>query len=227
MIGAGNRGWGMASNQALREWIEEQLKLTGKTQRGLARALNLDNSIVNRLVRGGREIKAAELPLIERYLGERVPSGLAAMAEGEVVPSPPDGYVSVPVYELRAAAGAGAVAVDAEPIYYQIFRESELRAYTGDFAQLFMLEIDGDSNMPTLHTGDRALCDRSQVNPRREGRYVIRIDDVLQVKLISMHPVTKLLTVKSENPLYPTYPDLNPEDVAIIARVVWIGRKLV
>jgi phage repressor protein C with HTH and peptisase S24 domain len=41
-----------------------------------------------------------------------------------------------------------------------------------------------------------------------------------------MHPVSKLLTVKSDNPAYPTYDNIPPEEIVIMGRVVWIGRSL-
>jgi len=78
----------------------------------------------------------------------------------------------------------------------------------------------------TLHDGDHALVDLSQADPRRDGLFVIRIDDVLQVKRLSMHPVKRTLTIKSDNPSYPTYDDINPEEVSVVGRVVWIGRNL-
>lgn len=41
-----------------------------------------------------------------------------------------------------------------------------------------------------------------------------------------MHPVTRLLTIKSDNPHYQTYESVNPDDIALVGRVVWIGRRV-
>jgi phage repressor protein C with HTH and peptisase S24 domain len=49
---------------------------------------------------------------------------------------------------------------------------------------------------------------------------------MLQVKRIAMHPVLKLLTVKSDNPDYPSYDNIAPDDIVLMGRVVWIGRSL-
>src|SRR5437762_14117513 len=95
-----------------------------------------------------------------------------------------------------------------------------------DIHRLFVLEISGDSMWETLHDGDHALVDPAQTNPRREGLYVIRIDDMLQVKRISLHPVTRLLTVKSDNPAYRTCVNIKPDEITIMARVAWIARSL-
>jgi len=135
-------------------------------------------------------------------------------------------HMAVPVFDLRAAAGAGALAADVPATEHLMFREQWLRRIATDLRALFVLEISGDSMWETLHDGDHVLVDRAQTNPRREGLYVIRIDDMLQVKRISMHPVSKLLTVKSDNPAYRTYDNIPPEDIAIMGRVVWIGRSL-
>lgn len=50
------------------DWIKRGLVRPGKSQRGLAKALGLDPAAVNRMLRGGRQIKAREMPIIEDYL---------------------------------------------------------------------------------------------------------------------------------------------------------------
>ena len=52
------------------EWIRRGLKKPGKTQRGLAVALGVDPSAVNRLLRGDRQLKAAEIEKAQIYLDE-------------------------------------------------------------------------------------------------------------------------------------------------------------
>ncbi|CAO3426606.1 S24 family peptidase [Azospirillum argentinense] len=50
------------------DWIKSGLKKPGKTQRGLAAALGLDPAAVSRLLKGERQLKAAELTKIATYL---------------------------------------------------------------------------------------------------------------------------------------------------------------
>jgi hypothetical protein len=52
------------------EDIKRGLKRPGKTQRGLALALGLDPSGVNRLLKGERQLKASEVPIVRAYLDE-------------------------------------------------------------------------------------------------------------------------------------------------------------
>jgi phage repressor protein C with HTH and peptisase S24 domain len=80
---------------------------------------------------------------------------------------------------------------------------------------------------PTLRSGDHALVDRTEIRPRqKDGLYVIRVDGGLQVKRVSAHPVSGLLTISSDNAAYRSYADIKPTDVAIVGRVIWIGRRM-
>jgi phage repressor protein C with HTH and peptisase S24 domain len=191
----------------------------GLSQQELADKLNTTAVSIGRYE---REDQRLTLPLLRR-LAKILDASIAEIA-GETRTSPE--HLPVPVFDLRAAAGAGALADDTQVTEHLMFREQWLRRIAGDVRELFVLGISGDSMWETLHDGDHVLVDRAQINPRREGLYVIRIDDMLQVKRISMHPVSKLLTVKSDNPAYRTYENIPPDDIAIMGRVVWIGRSL-
>jgi phage repressor protein C with HTH and peptisase S24 domain len=191
----------------------------GLSQQDLADKLNTTAVSIGRYE---REDQRLTLPLLRR---------LARVLEVTIAEIAGEGrggaeHLAVPVFDLRASAGAGALASDVVASQHLMFREPWLRRIASDIRALFVLEISGDSMWETLHDGDHVLVDRAQTNPRREGLYVIRIDDMLQVKRISMHPVSKLLTVKSDNPAYRTYENIPPEDIAIMGRVVWIGRSL-
>ena len=191
----------------------------GLSQQQLADKLNTTAVSIGRYE---REDQRLTLPLLRR-LAKILDVTIAEIA-GEARAGVE--HMAVPVFDLRASAGAGALAMDTPASEHLMFREPWLRRIANDVRALFVLEISGDSMWETLHDGDHVLVDRAQTNPRREGLYVIRIDDMLQVKRISMHPVSKLLTVKSDNPAYRTYDNIPPEDIAIMGRVVWIGRSL-
>ena len=61
----------------------------------------------------------------------------------------------------------------------------------------------------------------------RDGIYVLRIDDALVVKRIALHPIGGRVTVQSDNPAYPDWPDCDLGNLNCIGRVIWAGRKLV
>jgi phage repressor protein C with HTH and peptisase S24 domain len=80
---------------------------------------------------------------------------------------------------------------------------------------------------PTLADGDDIMVDRSPAGARlHDGIYVLRHEDTLAVKRIAVHPGSKRLTISSDNPAYPTWPDCDPKDIDVIGRVVWAGRKI-
>ena len=45
------------------------------------------------------------------------------------------------------------------------------------------------------------------------------------VKRIALRPKQRL-SIISENPAYQSWPDMDPEKIALIGRVVWAGRKI-
>lgn len=214
-------------------WIRRGLAKPGKSQRGLAQALAIDPAGINRLLKGERQLKAAEIARVARYLGEEPPAighGTArvpAQRFDALSGAGDDAYARVAVYEGRAAAGAGGEAGE-QIKHYLVFREQWLRAVTSaPIEELAVIEIDGDSMEPTLRSGDHALVDRTECRPRqKDGLYVIRADGGLQVKRVSAHPVTGLLTISSDNAAYRSYSDIRPTDVVVIGRVIWIGRRM-
>lgn len=206
------------------DWIAEGLTRPGKSRKGLADAMRLDPGVITRLLKGDRQLKASEIPVVRGYL--EGPPTLAEPQRPYGQTSTDDTYAGVPVYDVRISAGAGAIADEVGPKHHLMFRRDWLRTLSHSPGQLCVLEVSGDSMWDTLHDGDHALIDKSQTNPAREGLYVLLLDESLVVKRISMHPVARTLTIKSDNPKYPTYADISPDDVTIFGRVVWIGRRL-
>ena len=137
-------------------------------------------------------------------------------------------YVAIRSFDLAAAAGAGADLPGLPAVKNRaLFRHDWLRRVTGAaIADLAIIRVEGDSMTPTLQDGDSVLIDQTQRRPdKREGIYVINNDGLSQIKRVSAHPVTKRLSIMSDNPVYPTYHDLPPDQIDIVGRVIWIGRQ--
>jgi hypothetical protein len=88
------------------------------------------------------------------------------------------------------------------------------------------LRVDSDSMLPTLAAGDEVLMDCDDRSRLRDGIYAILSEGATLVKRVSVHPVTKRLSVISDNPAYPSFADCDPDLVRVIGRVVWVGRRL-
>lgn len=145
-----------------------------------------------------------------------------------------EGYAKIPLYDVRAAAGGGAI-VEREDIvglvlFSRVWIERELHLQP---ANLYLLYIEGDSMEPTLRPGDLALIDHSARHVNRDGIYVIRMGDALLVKRIQRLP-GDALKVTSDNTAYEPFTlDLSAQvagklldSMEIVGRVVWSGRKM-
>jgi phage repressor protein C with HTH and peptisase S24 domain len=60
----------------------------------------------------------------------------------------------------------------------------------------------------------------------RDGVYVLRRDDALLVKRLSRHPGGRRLSVTSDNPAHPSWPDCDPGEIELVGRVIWAGKRI-
>jgi phage repressor protein C with HTH and peptisase S24 domain len=139
----------------------------------------------------------------------------------------PDNYVAIPLYDVRAAAGGGAI-VDSEQIVdFLHFKEqwvrAELHAAPSD---LYLIYVEGESMEPTLRPGDVILIDHRDQSQARDGIYVLRLDGTLLVKRLP----GSVIKVSSDNSAYSPFElkaaELEQNDFSIVGRVVWTGRRM-
>jgi phage repressor protein C with HTH and peptisase S24 domain len=222
--------------------IKRAREALGMTQVVLAKSVGVSQQAVMEL-ESGRARGTKHTAKFARALGQdpmwielgegrmREPGRAARAAQKAIdtprVPIPPDDYERVPVFDIRAPAKGGAIAHDAQPIAYAMFALDWLRVLTrSHVSKLAVIQIAGDSMEPTLTNGDRVLIDTVQTNLRREGVYVIGVEDTLMVKRVTMHPRSKRVSLRSDNPRYETYGDLDPDRLNVAGRVLWLGRTL-
>ena len=129
---------------------------------------------------------------------------------------------------VRASAGAGTLAEDEHGRAQFAFDARWLRALTATPSErLTMIRVDGDSMAPTLTAGDDILVDHDDPGAGlRDGIYVLRVDGALHVKRLAVHPFGGRVTVQSDNPTYPDWPDRGLEELSCIGRVIWAGRRI-
>lgn len=139
-----------------------------------------------------------------------------------------DGMVEIPILDVEASAGFGAVAASENAQTRFGFDERWLRSLTSaKSASLSIVRVTGDSMEPTLSDGDEVLVDASDHASRlRDGIYVLRADDALVVKRVAIRPGGKQITIASDNPAYPTWNDMDRSEVHVVGRVIWFGRAL-
>ena len=141
----------------------------------------------------------------------------------------PRGFSVIPEIDVRASAGPGAVHEGLEEtkatwLFPEPLIRHELRATP---EHLRLITVDGDSMEPLLAPGDRILVDTSQRIPVPPGIFVIWDGMGLVAKRVEHVPSSDppKITVRSINPEYAPY-ELTGEEVNIVGRVVWAGKRL-
>jgi len=139
------------------------------------------------------------------------------------------GLMSVKRHPVSVSAGPGAVVREELGKPYFAFDERWLKALTASRpSNLSIVRVEGDSMAPTLNPGDDILVDLDDCEERlRDGIYVLRVDDALVVKRLALNPRGRRLTIQSDNPAYPDWPDCALDEISCIGRVIWSGRKIV
>lgn len=128
----------------------------------------------------------------------------------------------VPRYAVAASAGPGREPLSEEPVDRMVFDLRLLDSIGVSATSCFLMNVAGDSALPTLADGALILVDRTHRTPFDTGLYVLRIANDLYIKRLQQLASGGLRLI-SDNPVYP--PDeVAPADLAnvtIIGRVVW------
>jgi len=150
----------------------------------------------------------------------------------QVLGGPPapmrDGLIEIPVLNVDASAGFGAIA-ESETAHTRFgFDERWLgRVTRAKSASLSIIHVLGDSMEPTLSDGDEVLVDASDQGSRlRDGIYVLRADDALVVKRVTLKPGGRKITISSDNSAYPSWDDVDRSEIQVVGRVIWFGRAV-
>ncbi len=136
-----------------------------------------------------------------------------------------DDYVLVKRFDVRSAAGAGAVGEAAEVMAPLAFRREWIRnRLRRNPETLVVIENGGDSMFPTISDGDILLIDTAESQIRTQGIYSLMIDGLLVTKRCQISGKGKLV-LTSDNPSYGPA-EMHPadiEDLRVLGRVVWHG----
>ena len=189
----------------------------------LSRLVGRNPAYVQQFVRRGtpRRLPEAERRIIADYFG--VSEALLGGPGGGGT-----GLVEVALFDLPSEAEAGASPADDQLAARMGFDRNWLEQLSKAApVDLGIIPVSGDSMSPTLGAGDDLLIDRSDAVERmRDGIYVLRLDRMLAVKRLTIHPISRRVTVQSDNPAYADWPDCDPAELSLIGRVIWSGRRI-
>lgn len=209
-----------------RATLERLCAERGEDFAGLSRMLGRNPAYIQQFVRRGvpKRLREEERRKLARYFS--IPESL--LGGPQASDEPQAGLVSITRSPVRAAAGAGSIPGSEAGKPYFGFEERWLRSLTGSPPnRLSVIRVEGDSMSPTLNAGDDILVDLGDCGDRlRDGIYVLRVDDSLVVKRLALQPVGRRVTVQSDNPAYPDWPDCSIDDLNCIGRVIWAGRRI-
>ena len=210
-----------------RLFLERLCAERGEDFAGLSRMLGRNPAYIQQFVRRGvpKRLKEEERRKLARYFSiSETLLGAPADAEPERT-----GLLSVKRHPVSVSAGPGAIVTEELGKPYFAFDERWLKALTASGpSKLSIVRVEGDSMAPTLNAGDDILVDLGDAGDRlRDGIYVLRIDDALVVKRLALNPTARRVTVQSDNPAYPDWPDCSLDQINCIGRVIWSGRRVV
>lgn len=224
----------------IRERLDALIRDKGEDYSSLSRMLGRNSAYIQQFIRRGtpRKLEEADRRTLARYFGVSEaelggpdagdqPAAPAAPPVDRNIPSAGD-MILVPRLDVGASAGPGAVNRDERQVGRIGFQPSWVRELSPSaVANLSLIRVDGVSMAPLLNPGDDILVDLGDgVERLRDGIYVLRIDDVLNVKRLAVFPQGRRFTIKSENPDYPDWTDCTVETVTIVGRVLWAGRRM-
>lgn len=209
-----------------REALERLIVERRCTYSGVSRLLGRNVSYIQQFMRKGspRHLDERDRSILARFFGvDEALLGGPMRRTGPVID-----LIHVPILDVQASAGHGALAeMEAKSAQFG-FDPNWLRKLTASKSpSLSIIGVRGDSMEPTLSDGDDVLVDLSDNQERlRDGIYVLRMDDSLNVKRVAIEPQGRKVSVVSDNPSYPSWNGLDRRTVNIVGRVLWFGRKL-
>lgn len=225
-------------NASPRETLDRLIREKGTSYGALSALVGRNSAYIQQYVKRGtpRKLDEADRRKIARFLGVdegllgELEVGLGGAQPPEIAKNrnyPRSSLVVVPRLPLGASAGAGTLDEDEGAADAIAFNERWLRDLGGRPESLSIIRVDGESMVPTLGHGDDIMVDRSDAADRlRDGIYVLRLDDALMVKRVAMTLRRDRFSIRSDNPAYPDWEDVDPDSVTIVGRVIWAGRRM-
>lgn len=193
-----------------RKALDELIQQRGYNYSSISRLLGRNAAYIQQYIRRGspRSLDEQDRAVLARFFG----------VDEKVLGAP----------DRSGAAVRGALAEMEAKCSQFGFDEKWLRRLTASKASsLSIIGVHGDSMEPTLHDGDEVMVDLGDGQSRlRDGIYVLRMDDALNVKRIAIEPQGRRISVLSDNPAYPSWRGLERRSINIVGRVLWFGRAL-
>lgn len=211
----------------VRRELERLMRARGESYASLSQLLGRNAAYIQQFVKRGlpKQLAERDRRTLARYFGV---DEMLLGAEREAASQSASPSVRVPRLSVQASAGPGAAVEGEFAIGSFWFDRDWLRQITpAKPDELSIVAVIGDSMTPTLGEGDEVLVARTMTGIRlRDGIHVLRRDDALVIKRLTLAPAGRTLTISSDNPAYPAFRDCPLDSVTVLGRVIWAGRRL-
>ena len=149
--------------------------------------------------------------------------------ESPIIEDPAQAFVAIPSVEVTVAMGGGSIISDeietGKPYHFQ--RSWILHDLKANPSALRIMHVEGDSMMPTLHSGDVVLVDLDRTSPTPPGIFVLFDGVGLVAKRLEYIPNNDMpkFRVISDNTFYSPY-ERTADEINIVGRIRWFAREL-
>lgn len=205
-----------------KELIEALIAHTGKSASEIARTAGLAVTTITRPLNKpvNHQLSSPTLAKLRATFPDF--PGFAVAAD---LPDPPVGRDYLPVDILPSFAGMGGGGSGEGDVEQALVPrrlvEDELKAKPGD---LLVIEARGTSMAPDFLHGDQILIDQRDKDPTQPGAFALWADEAYVIKMVERLPGGRLRVFSRDKDLTPHVYDI--EDVRIMGRPVWFGRRL-
>lgn len=218
------------------ERVVDEIAARGWNMKEAARQTGVSYDVIRELHRRpGSSTSAENAEKLSRSLGlgEKPRLGFSDVVEMmtakrvEIDEPAPSGTKLVPVYDIRASAGHGALVADFESVEYTLaFPPDYLRSITrANPRDLAIIGVKGDSMHPTLNDDDIVMVDLGKTSLGYDGLFVLRFDGALHVKRISRSRPGHVSVISDNRANYPPV-EYRANDVEVVGKVIWKGGKV-
>lgn len=204
--------------------IRELVKWTDSNVAQIARRIGVANTTLNRFAKGNAQSRLHRDTIAK--LRAEFPDfpGFEVSSDLPIAFNNPD-YLPVDILPSFVGMGGGGTGEGdhGQALVPRSLIEDELRAKPAD---LLLLEARGESMAPDFLHGDQILIDKRDVNPAQPGAFALWDGDAYVIKLIERVPHKPgIYRIFSANGRYTAY-EVEAEQVRIMGRPVWFGRRL-
>ena len=218
----------MTEQQSIPKRLYDAMRISQISQSELARRIGVSQGTIQHILRGTTR-KSKYIPDIAREL--RVPvswlqgeeDNQALVDGGEVIAQ---GAVALREVDIGFGMGGGTFLEEHADTEWRTFDGRWLADITSSRPDmLFVARGVGDSMWPTLHDSDVIIVDRGRQRLDQQDRiWALTYGGLGMVKRVRALSATRILII-SDNPAVSDF-EADPEELRVIGRVAWVGRKM-